>query len=123
MFQFARIMVDTQVAQGTNPFAFMAYFFIAIGAYVLYCAFTGKGQVYKNEYPAEIQDSVKRMTKILCYYEGPVLIASGIFDLTPGLPPILGTVFMGLGFLGVVGYVVWLYRTHGKVIRTKKEKF
>ncbi|MFA5675215.1 MAG: hypothetical protein WDA65_01720 [Christensenellales bacterium] len=53
---------------------------IAIGAFALFSAITGKGPAFNNNYPKEMKEDADKMLRIACWIAGPILLASGILE-------------------------------------------
>lgn len=53
---------------------------IAIGAFALFSAITGKGPAFKNDYPKEMKEDANKMLRNACWIAGPILLTSGIME-------------------------------------------
>lgn len=54
----------------------------AIGAYVIYCAISGKGKIYENEnLKKDCKEIYHKRIRQACYLLGPLILATGIVDM------------------------------------------
>lgn len=54
----------------------------AIGAYVIYCAITGKGKIYENEnLKKDCKEIYHKRVRQACCLLGPLIFATGIVDM------------------------------------------
>ncbi len=58
----------------------MSVFTVLIGLLAFYAAFTGKGPVFKNEYPKAMKADADAMLRKFCWYIGPVATITGGLD-------------------------------------------
>ena len=56
-------------------------FEIIAGVYMLYCAITGKGSIYKNENLKKgVEEKYKKYVRWFCLYGGLLAVATGVLD-------------------------------------------
>ena len=58
----------------------MSVFMILAGVLALYAAFTGKGIVFKNDYPKEMREEANKLLRKFCWVIGPVATVTGVLD-------------------------------------------
>jgi len=61
----------------TSMFTFIN---LIIGVFTIYSAITGRGPVYKNDYPESIKADTNRLLRIVCWIVGPLFIAMAALD-------------------------------------------
>lgn len=90
----------------TNMFGF---FEVAIGAYALYSAITGKGQLLKNDHVKKgMEKKYQKWMRILGAFLGPVMLGLGALDIynsgqeTPILPWLMTALMIASGVLVVL---------------------
>ncbi len=98
----------------------MSMFNLLIGLLCAYCAITGKGLAYKNEYPKEVKPEADRMMRILLAVLAPLMLFMGAEDYFSLFPDnvsfVVQMVLTVLVFLLVVAYIVWLRVKFGKIL-------
>ena len=103
-----------------NVNSMMAMFNLIIGAICAYCAITGKGFAYKNEYPKEVKPEADRMMRILLAILAPIMLFMGAEDyfslFEDNISFIVQITCTALVFVGVVAYIVWIRVKFGKII-------
>ncbi len=88
---------------------------IVLGIYLIVCAITGKGRVYKNEYPKIPAEKYLLYMRIMNFVTGPVIVVSGVLEVlnivnTSAANPVnavWGWVLWGLGMVLLVGMLVF----------------
>ena len=90
---------------------------ILIGLYALYGAYSGKGSIYKNNYPAEIKQDADKLLRIFLWILGPILLVQGAMDLTNR--SIISSILIGIVFLLIITYLVIFYKRFGKALKKK----
>ena len=58
----------------------MPAFLILAGVLGLYGAFTGKGIVFKNDYPKGMKEEADKLLRKFCWILGPVALVTGVLD-------------------------------------------
>lgn len=100
---------------------FFSMFQAFIGIYLLYAAFTGKGQAYKNDnIKKEKREEYARFMRTFCFIMGPLFLASAAFDyakITVG-----GYITYALTGIGIVYALVATYRMTERKKSTKEGK-
>ncbi|MDL2234975.1 hypothetical protein LJC07_02335 [Christensenellaceae bacterium OttesenSCG-928-L17] len=83
-----------------------------IGAYLLYCAITGKGKLYENDNVKEgMEQTYKKRMRQFAWALGPLMIAQCVLDWQGGVQEnaamtTAGHVVFGLVIVGVVAMLV-----------------
>lgn len=98
----------------------MAGFNILIGVVAAYAAIFGKGFVYKNDYPKEVNEPYCKMLRIFTAIIAPLTLFMGLEDYFDWFPANVSfvvqmslTVFL---FLLVIAFIVWFRVKFGKII-------
>ncbi len=82
---------------------------LAIGAYLLYAAITGKGKVFDNEFLKVPREEYVKKLRILAAIAGVVLTVSSVLEMVgavvPGSP--LGWVSWALGLASILPMMVY----------------
>ena len=103
-----------------NINSMMSMFNLLVGVLCAYCAITGKGFAYKNEYPKEVKPEADKMMRILLAVVAPLMLLMGAEDyfelFTDDVSFVIQMVCTVLVFLLVVAYIVWLRVKFGKIL-------
>ena len=104
----------------------MSIFNLLIGALCAYCAITGKGMAYKNEYPKEMKAEADRMMRILLAVLAPLMLFMGAEDyfslFQDNVSYVVQITLTVIVFLLVVAYIVWLRVKFGKILDKHNNK-
>ena len=82
---------------------------IGLGVFLLFCAITGKGKIYKNDYIKEgYEEKHFKVTRIWLFLISPITMLGGLinllkWDTTGG---ILSGIVWGMVLVGFVGYLI-----------------
>lgn len=93
---------------------------IFIGIYAFYGAYTGKGSIYKNEYPAEIKKDADKLLRTFLWIFAPVLLVQGVLDLTGHR--VLSSILIGVVFVLITAYMIIFFKRFGAVLKKNKKK-
>lgn len=103
-------------------------FEIGVGVYLLYGAFTGKGQMYQTDnIKKDKVDEYKKAVRLMCFILGPMLAALGAVDTINAQNPssilrIISIVLMVLTFIGVAVLFVIAFRMTDRSKPAKAKK-
>jgi len=89
-----------------------AIFQLLIGVYLIYCAITGRGKLYENEYLKCSREQYVKTMRILAAITGVILTGSTALELAGVVPPAstVGWILWALGFLPILGMAVYSSR-------------
>ena len=96
----------------------MSAFLILAGVLALYGAFTGKGIVFKNDYPKEMKEEADKLLRKFCWIIGPVATLTGVLDFmgyTWAYWISLGVIFPAI----VVYYIIFRKKFKGYLKKKK----
>lgn len=94
----------------------LGMFEAALGAYILYCAITGKGQLYKNDKIKKgMEKQYFKSMRNISWALGPAMLITGVVDMSNAdrQNPVLNIAFgvlMGLTFILIAVMFVMSYR-------------
>ena len=98
----------------------MSMFNIIIGIICAYAAIVGKGFVYKNDYPKQVQEPYCKMLRRLCIVLAPLTLFMGAEDYFGWLPErasfVVQLSLSGLLFALIVAFIIWFRVKFGKII-------
>ncbi len=58
----------------------MSAFIVIAGVLAIYSAITGKGPVFKNDYPKEMREDANNLLRKFCWIIGPVATVTGVLQ-------------------------------------------
>lgn len=97
----------------TNMFSFIN---VAIGAFAIYSAITGKGPAFKNDYPESIKEDCNKLLRKVCWVVGPLLLVEGILEY---LGYAFAVYFIIPVFITIGVYLYIFFKKYGKIARGK----
>lgn len=82
---------------------------VFIGGYLLYCAITGKGKIFDNDFLKVPREEYVKRLRILSGISGTILLITSVLEYTgivvPGSP--VGWVTWALGFLSILPLMIY----------------
>lgn len=79
------------------------------GIYMLYCGFTGRGSLYRNEYIKKgMEEKYRNLIRQFCRFGGLVAVAAGVLDYEKVSP--LGQILYWVFTIFIVAVVVMIAR-------------
>lgn len=96
----------------------MSWMTLVVGAYFLIFGIIKKGSLYKNDYPREIQDEVKKAISFVSVIAGVILLIIGLLDVfkVDSLKWLNISLWV-LGFIFVIISIVYFRKKFGQYMK------